>query len=52
MVMIRIMISMITNMKFDLPCDLSDRICGDFDRRHKKIFDRPPNGGSFVSLCF
>ena len=22
------MISMITNMKFDLPCDLSDRICG------------------------
>ena len=28
MVMIRIMISMITNMKFDLPCDLSDRICG------------------------
>ena len=27
--MIRIMISMLTNMKFDLPCDLSDdRICG------------------------
>ena len=28
MIMIRIMISVITYMKFDLPRDLSDRICG------------------------